>query len=573
MSFAAILRCVALSVLACVGAAAVAAPDAGSLLQQLESQTLPAARTQTLQTPTESSPTAAADSGAVVHVSAFDIEGNQVLGSEALQQALTGFVGRDLTFTQLQEAAWVLVQTYRKAGWLVHALVPPQEIDHGVVKLQVVEAKLGAVQLKYPAQSSLPQPLIQSMVGAGLRIGQPLNLQAMDRLLLLLGDVPGVQANATFSEGDSNGTTDVLIALTQEDTLETQLVLDNFGAVSTGSTRLSVNTTVRNPLGLGDALSLQTVGSDGSAYGRLGYSVPVGAQGWRMGLHVSSLSYQLTGSFAALQASGTAQTGGFDITAPLVRSQASNLNLQFNGDHKAFDNQALTGSLADVQTVSRYHIDVFRTGLNANWGDELLTPAQNASNLQLSWGEVDLRGSPNEARDASGAHTAGSFQKINLGYNREQYLTSTLTGYMQIAAQFADRNLDSSESLYLGGASGVRAYPGNEAGGSAGYTVTMGLKHRIDSTWTVQGFADWGTVRVYQDNADAEGAPLSALNTQTLQGLGLSLTWHGAPGRDISATWSRRVGDNPNAKPDTGTDSDGTLTIDRLWLSAVIRFF
>ena len=573
MSLSAVLRCAVLPLLACVGVAAAAAPDAGSLLQQLESQPAPAPRAQTLQTPAEPTPAAAADSGAVMHVSAFDIQGNQLLGSEALQQALAGFVGRDLTLNQLQEAAWVLVQAYRKSGWLVQAVVPPQEIDQGTVKLQIVEAQLGAVQLNYPAQSSLPQTLIQSMVGAGLRIGQPLNLQAVDRLLLLLGDVPGVQANATFSEGDRSGSTDVLIVLTQSDTFETQVVMDNFGAVSTGSTRLSANVTVRNPLNLGDALSLQTVGSDGSAYGRMAYSVPVGAQGWRAGLHVSSLSYQLTGSFAALQASGTAQTVGFDIMAPLVRSQASNLSLQFNGDHKSFDNQALSGSLADVQTVSRYHLDVFRTGLNANWGDELLTPAQNAANLQLSWGEVDLRGSPNEARDISGAHTAGSFQKINLGYNREQYLSSALTGYMQFAAQLSDRNLDSSESLYLGGPSGVRAYPGNEAGGSAGYTLTMGLKHRLDSTWTVNGFVDWGTVRVYQDNTDASGSLLSALNTQTLQGLGLSLTWHGAPGRDITATWSRRLSDNPNAKPDTGTDSDGTLTIDRLWLSAAISFF
>ena len=113
MSLSAVLRCAVLPLLACVGVAAAAAPDAGSLLQQLESQPAPAPRAQTLPTPAEPTPAAAADSGAVVHVSAFDIQGNQLLGSEALQQALAGFVGRDLTLNQLQEAAWVLVQAYR----------------------------------------------------------------------------------------------------------------------------------------------------------------------------------------------------------------------------------------------------------------------------------------------------------------------------------------------------------------------------------------------------------------------------------------------------------------------------
>ncbi len=573
MRLAAVLRGLAAPLLVCAGTAALAAPDAGSLLQQLESlPAMPLSRGQALPTPAVPTPAAQGEPGAVVYVKAFAIEGNQLLDSATLQRALAGFTGRELTLSQLQEAAWVLVQTYREAGWLAHALVPPQEIEQGIVTLQVVEAKLGAVQLNYPPQAKLPESLIQSMVGAGLRLGQPLNLRAMDRLLLLLGEVPGLQANATFSEGDRNGSTDVLIVLAKTESLETQLVLDNFGAVSTGSTRLSVNSTVRNPLGWGDALSLQAVGSEGSVYGRFGYSVPVGARGWRAGLHASNLSYQLMGSFSALQASGTAQTAGFDISAPLVRTQSNSLSLQFSADHKSFDNQALAADVAAVQTVSRYHLDVFRTGLNALWGDDLLAPAQNTASLQFSWGDVNLAGSPNQARDATAANTAGGFQKLSLGYNREQALVGALSGYLQFGAQFADRNLDSSESMYLGGSSGVRAYPSNEAGGSAGYTLTMGLKHRIDGTWTINGFADWGTVRVYQDNASASGAVLTTLNTQTLQGLGVSLTWRDLRNREVTATWSHRQGDNPNAKPDTGADSDGTLVLDRFWLSAAWMF-
>ena len=573
MRLAAVLRGLAAPLLVCAGTAALAAPDAGSLLQQLESlPAMPLSRGQALPTPAVPTPAAQGEPGAVVYVKAFAIEGNQLLDTASLQRALAGFTGRELTLSQLQEAAWVLVQTYREAGWLAHALVPPQEIEQGIVTLQVVEAKLGAVQLNYPPQAKLPESLIQSMVGAGLRLGQPLNLRAMDRLLLLLGEVPGLQANATFSEGDRNGSTDVLITLAKTESIETQWVVDNFGALSTGSTRLSVNSTVRNPLGWGDALSLQAVGSEGSVYGRFGYSVPVGARGWRAGLHASNLSYQLMGSFAALQASGTAQTAGFDISAPLVRTQSNSVSLQLSADHKSFDNQALAADVAAVQTVSRYHLDVFRTGLNALWGDDLLAPAQNTASLQFSWGDVNLAGSPNQARDATAANTAGGFQKLSLGYNREQALVGALSGYLQFGAQFADRNLDSSESMYLGGSSGVRAYPSNEAGGSAGYTLTMGLKHRIDGTWTINGFADWGTVRVYQDNASASGAVLTTLNTQTLQGLGVSLTWRDMRNHEVTATWSHRQGDNPNAKPDTGADSDGTLVLDRFWLSAAWMF-
>jgi hemolysin activation/secretion protein len=144
---------------------------------------------------------------------------------------------------------------------------------------------------------------------------------------------------------------------------------------------------------------------------------------------------------------------------------------------------------------------------------------------------------------------------------------------LQAGAQYANRNIDSSEKLYLGGASGVRAYPSNEAGGTSGYTFTTGLKHRLDQAWTLNGFADWGRIQVYKNNSNAAGtAPLTAANTLALKGVGLHVNWQGSQGKELSATWSRRQGSNPAAHPSTGADSDGTRTLNRLWLSAALNF-
>ena len=71
---------------------------------------------------------------------------------------------------------------------------------------------------------------------------------------------------------------------------------------------------------------------------------------------------------------------------------------------------------------------------------------------------------------------------------------------------------------------------------------------------------------------DAAGTELSTNNIQTLQGAGLSLNWRSPQGHELSATWSRRSGQNPAANPTTGADSDGTLTLNRLWLSAALNF-
>jgi hypothetical protein len=188
-----------------------------------------------------------------------------------LHAALKGFTERDLSLTQLQEAAWVIVQSYREAGWLAHALVPEQEIEGGVVTLRVIEARLGQVRTEFPEGTKLPRQHIEAMAQAHLAQGQPINLNQLDRLIVLLGDLPGVVANASFVQGKLDLSTDVRIAISQSKALDASITTDNFGAISTGRTRISANILASNPADLGDALQLQGVATDGSRY------TPVGA--------------------------------------------------------------------------------------------------------------------------------------------------------------------------------------------------------------------------------------------------------------------------------------------------------
>lgn len=564
------------SLLSCLLAAApviaLAAPDAGSVLQQLEARPGGKLVAPKLKTPQEPTPPAADHSGPVLRVNAFRLEGQTLVSSPTLQAALAGFTGRDLSLTQLQEAAWVIVQTYRSAGWLAHALLPQQEIEGGVVTLRVVEARLGQVRLDMP-EGPLPREHIKAMSDAQLAVGQPIQLQQLDRLLLLLDDLPGVVASASFAEGSEPGRTDVLIVLGQDKAMDANISADNFGAVSTGTQRISASVSFNNRAGWGDALQLQAVATEGSRYGRVAYTLPVGLQGLRAGLHAYDMRYHLVGSFTALQASGSAQSWGLDLSAPLVRQPEHNLSVQLSTDHKRLHNLALANTAAtEATTVSHYGLDVLRAGLSGNWLDQLLSPAQNLASLQASWGKVDLNNSPNAVADANAAKTAGAFSKLNVNYNREQRLTGQTSAHLQAAAQWANRNLDSSEMLYLGGASGVRAYPSNEAGGTTGVTATLGLKHRINEAFTLNAFADWGRIQVYKINRNAAGSELSTANTQSLKGLGLGLRWRSLQGHELAATWSRRTGQNPAANPNTGADNDGTRILNRWWLSAALNF-
>jgi hemolysin activation/secretion protein len=135
-------------------------------------------------------------------------------------------------------------------------------------------------------------------------------------------------------------------------------------------------------------------------------------------------------------------------------------------------------------------------------------------------------------------------------------------------AQASNVNLDSSEKLYLGGATSVRAYPTGEAGGSMGHTLSLELRQRFDNGFTWATFYDHGRVQANVDNNLSTAASPSAWY---LQGAGLSLGWQSKKGVDIKASVAQRMGDNP-APQSNGTDNDGTLRLNRAWFVASVAF-
>ena len=72
--------------------------------------------------------------------------------------------------------------------------------------------------------------------------------------------------------------------------------------------------------------------------------------------------------------------------------------------------------------------------------------------------------------------------------------------YIFAHGQLANRNLDSSEQFYLGGADAVRAYPQGEAGGDSGYQATAELRYQTPvKGMSMTLFADVGEVLPRKD--------------------------------------------------------------------------
>jgi hemolysin activation/secretion protein len=556
--------------LLCISAqAAGPTVDAGSLLRQTEKE-LKAPKAKSAIKARQTKPTTEVRTGdTVVQVRSFQFAGNTLLSSDALNAALSGYTDRSLNLTQLKEAADVITNTYRDAGWTARAYLPKQEIDRGIVTIQIVEAVFGNAFIQGQEPQRIEASRLVEMAEANLRKGQALHANDLDRTLLLLDDLPGVSVAGNLTQGQNDGETNLAISVIDDAFLTGNATLDNQGARATGIERLSLNLNLNSPARMGDLLSTNFMQTRGTDYVRGGYSLPVGTDGARVGVHASSLKYKVLTSYDenATGTRGTADTAGFNASYPLQRSQLSNVNLTWSYDDKTLENYA-----SDILN-SNYKIKANSVGLNShsidNWGGGGSTSAY----ATVTQGRLINEGSANAQADADGARTAGSYSKLNVGLNRLQSITADLSFYAAVSAQVTSKNLDSSERMYLGGATGVRAFPASEAGGAAGRTLTLELRQRLDNAFTLTGFYDYGHITVNKHNANAsDGKAISAVNSYALQGYGASLAWQDSKGIELKATLAKRSAPNPNADTTTFMDGDKTKYTTRLWLSAGIAF-
>jgi hemolysin activation/secretion protein len=525
-------------------------PDAGAVRQQIEQgRDLGLPHKVLPEKPAE--PQALAPiAGVVVTVKSFQFAGNTLISSEALAPVVAGYLNRPLDYAQLQAAAAVVANAYREAGWIVRVYLPQQDVTSGVVTIQIVEAVFGGVKFEGAPAQRVAAERIQRTVEAHQAKGGPLNAEALDRALLIANDIPGVNVAGSLNPGSGERETDLVVKLADAALAVGDMGLDNTGARSTGNTRATANVNLSSLLGLGDLVSANMLHTDGTDYGRLGFTAPLGYDGWRIGGNVSSLTYKILTEFSASNLRGTSDTEGLEASYPLIRTRLKNLYLNLNYDSKHFDNQSNQG------TQSHYGVSSTSAALNGNLFDNLGGGGSTSASLGLIVGRVAM--GHLDTGETLGQN--GSFTKLRYAVSRQQAINEDVSLYASLNGQKADRNLDSSEKFYLGGVYGVRAYPSNEGGGSSGHLANVELRWRLPENLSATGFYDFG--RIY----NFAGAP-----GYSLQGGGVSLAWQSGKGSSIKGTWARRLGSNPNPTA-TGNDQDGSLLKNRFWLTASVPF-
>jgi len=544
-------------------ASAQSGSDAGSLLNQIQ-RSFPPPRLPDVGPPVLPPKVELTEpKGPKIIVSSFRLTGNTLIPSETLERQLAAYVGKPLGFDDLSNAAAEVSLYYRRQGFVATVSVPKQEVKDGLVALRVLESRFGGVVVDNASDGRVSPELLRRIVSQAMPDGAPTDMRLLDRGILIAGDLPGASVTGGLTAGDDEGRSELILLSRRTPLIQGSLSIDNSGARSTGECRGLASAALSSPWGQGEQFNADLLKSEGARYGKVGFSLPVGFEGGKLASSVSRMDYVVVSDdFVAADLNGRSVTWGFDYSKPLTRSRVFNVYFKAGYESKDFLNRG-NGAI-----TSDYGVRLVSAGLSANLYDGLLGGGVN--NAQLTWivGDLDLAGSPNQAAVAASSKAEGRFHKVRFAVSRTQNVASDLTLVASLDGQVASKNLDSSEKIFAGGASAVRAYPINEGSGDAGFVASLEARWQFAARWQASAFVDHAALKVNADNAIVGAA---ALNHVAYDGAGLGLSWVGPADSVWRAAWSRRIGDNPNPRVD-GSDQDGSRRADRFWLSVALNF-
>ncbi|WP_292433332.1 ShlB/FhaC/HecB family hemolysin secretion/activation protein [Methylobacter sp.] len=495
------------------------APNSGSMLQQIKPVTPPPPSPTGTGLTIQGSSAGKLPESAPFAVKSIQITGNAMIDVQTLHTLVADTEGQSITLPQLGELADRITAYYYDHGYpLARAYIPAQTIQSGIVRIEVMEAKYGQIQLDN--RSGVDDALLNDALAtlhSGLTIGQ----SGLDHALLLLSDIPGVTATSTLKPGAAVGTSDLVVDASAAPAVTGNLVLDDYGNRYTGRPRAGGIVNWINPLHHGDVLSLSglTSGSDMN-YGRLAYESLVNGLGTRLGAAYSALDYTLSGSLSALEARGTAQVGSVWGLHPLVRSRDFNLYGQIGYDRMELRDRV---DASDIKTYR--HLDNGTISVSGDARDSLLSGGINTWIFGWTGGHVAFDNDEAQFADRATAKTQGLFSKWNANLSRLQSLSQKDGLYLAFAGQWAQDNLDSSKKMIVGGPYTVRGYDMGAVSGDSGYIGTAELRHDLSSgpfgQFQVVGFIDSAQVTINQ-NPWTGGT-----NRATLSGAGAGLNWLG----------------------------------------------
>ena len=401
------------------------------------------------------------------------LTGNTVISDERLMPLVDLGEGKKVSLGMLNAMANEITAVYATEGYLLaRAFIPKQEVKDSTVEIVIYEGKINKVLVQ--GNKNLSTEKFQQRMKM-VQDEAVLKEQTLERVLLELNELMGVEVTTVLKPGDLPGTSDLVMDVTESRPYTVSFDSDNFGSRYTGPVRFGLSMTYANIFTLGDQFATRWTRSE---YGQDSYTpfytVPINSYGTRMKLSYTFLENELKDKLEYLAAGGSLNSVGLELSHLMHKSQTASFSVRTGLDLKSFENEA-----QGINTTKDNLMNV-SLGFEGNLSDSFLGRTFYDLNFELGLREGDSsRGLVSRA----GGH--GKIFTTNINVIRLQS-AKILNSYfiLKFQGQMNNTRALSSYLMGIGGMGSVRGYPLSAYQGDKGYNLST--EYTVPFPWQVK---------------------------------------------------------------------------------------
>lgn len=431
-------------------------------------------------------------------------------------------IGQTISIADVYNVAAEITRQYRADGFiLAEAIIPPQEVNDGVITINVVEGRIHEVMLEGLGES--PDFLIES-TRAQIQQATAFNVYDLERWLLLLNRITGLHAIgvlAPVEDPDAPPGAVALQLLFSPRSNQYTLSLDNYGSNYVGPWQAGASVRIPHATlmpGITDFSLYTSPQTKELGFVSLSETVPLTASGLIMNASIKYSRSEPGGSLESLDLNSHYLSLGFGLEYPLYLKRAYSLDI--------FGRFEYNNSKSDILSTRFYDdkLRVLRLGLRGNHGNVFW--GQFYGETAFSQGLDIFCASKTGSIDLSRAEGHSNFTKLDARLTHLKRIDENIGLKNILNGQYAFTPLLSSEEFGYGGYNLGRGYNNSEITGDSGVGFLTELSYQKWEQYKGGGLTPGVTPFVYYDigkvwNRDNNVNPESGASA----GLGFTLNW------------------------------------------------
>ncbi len=400
------------------------------------------------------------------------VRGSDILAKEQVTAVYQPYLNKKVSVATLQKIVQQITVLYRNEGYvLTQAVLPPQEIDSGIVSIQIIEGYISNSSIE--GECNTLTKWILNKYGQHVTKQRPLHIDMLERYALLANELPGIKVRTVLRASKTRkGAADLVFVVDRNRTSES-LVIDNRGTRLLGPFRyilsLQVNETM--PGGKTGVRILRSGDFKEVVYHEFFHQQQINPYGltWNIDYGQTSSKPDLSEQgIDGLSSNGASSKFSTSIAYPIIRTRKQNLKMSVG--FKASKSKSTTGG------VQNFHdkIRSVKTEILFDRADRF-----GASILAVNYQKgLDIFGASN--KDPSRGPTfSKTFNKFEGTLTRYQRIYGPVALLLSAKGQYSLDRLPSLEEFGVGGGVFGLAYDSSEITGDHGLSWKAELQVSI----------------------------------------------------------------------------------------------